>query len=57
MDSKLYCRSFELWLQDTNIDLYSTCNEEKSIILRPFIKTLYKHVTSIWFLYLKMCTS
>ena len=43
--------SFKKWLQDNNIKLYSTNNEEKSVIVERFIRTLknkiYKYMTSV----------
>ena len=39
------------WLQDNNIEIYSTHNEGKSVVSERFIKTLktkiYKYMTSI----------
>ena len=39
------------WLQDNNIEMYSTHNEGKSVIAERFIRTLktkiYKYMTSI----------
>ena len=39
------------WLQDDNVEMYSTYNEGKSIAAEKFIRTLknkiYKHMTSI----------
>ena len=39
------------WLQDNNIEMYSTHNEGKSVVSERFIKTLktkiYKYMTSI----------
>ena len=43
--------SFEKWLQDNNIVMYSTNNEGKSIIAERFIRTLkneiYKYMTAV----------
>ena len=40
------------WLQDNNIEMYSTHNEGKSVIAERFIRTLktkiYKYMTSVW---------
>ena len=39
------------WLQDNNIEMYSTHNEGKSVVAERFIRTLknkiYKYMTSI----------
>ena len=49
--SKFYNNSFEKWLQDNDIVMYSTNNEGKSVIAERFIRTLknkiYKYMTSI----------
>ena len=49
--SEFYNISFKKWLQDNNIEMYSTNNEEKSVIAERFIRTLknkiYKYMTSI----------
>ena len=46
-----YNNSFKKWLQDNDIEMYSTNNEGKSVIAKIFIKTLknkiYKNMTSI----------
>ena len=50
-ESKFYNRSMKSWLQDNNIDIYSTHNKVKSVVAERFITTLknkiYKYVTSI----------
>ena len=42
---------FKKWLQDNDIEMYSTYNEGKSVIAERFIRTLknkiYKYMTSI----------
>ena len=49
--SEFYNTSFEKWLQDNNIKMYSTNNEGKSVIAERFIRTLnnkiYKYMTSV----------
>ena len=39
------------WFQDNDIEMYSTCNEGKSVVAERFIRTLknkiYKYMTSI----------
>ena len=49
--SKFYNRSVKSWLQDVDIEMYSTNNEGKSVVAKIFIITLpnkiYKHLTSL----------
>ena len=49
--SEFYNNSFKKWLKDNNIDMYSTHNEEKSVLAERFVKTLKtkinKYMTSI----------
>ena len=49
--SEFYNASFEKWLQDNDIVMYSTHNEGQSVVAERFIRTLkskiYKHMTSI----------
>ena len=49
--SEFYNISFKKWLKDNDIEMYSTNNEEKSVIAERFIRTLknkiYKYMTSI----------
>ena len=49
--SEFYNRSMESWLQDNDIEMSSTYNEEKSVVAERFIRTsknkIYKHMTSI----------
>ena len=49
--SEFYNRSMKSWLQDNNINIYSTNNEGKSVAAETFITTLknkiYKHINSI----------
>ena len=49
--SEFYNASFQKWLQDNDIVMYSTHNEEKSVVAERFIRTLiskiYKYMTSI----------
>ena len=48
---EFYNNSFKKWLQDSNIAMYSTYNERKSVIAERFIRTIknkiYKYMTSI----------
>ena len=48
--SEFYDASFKKWFQDNDIVMYSTHNEEKSVVAERFIGTLkknYKYMTSI----------
>ena len=49
--SQFYNRPIKSWLQDNDIEMYSTHNEEKSIIAERFIRPLknkiYKYMTSV----------
>ena len=49
--NEFYNRSVKLWLIDNNIVMYSTHNEEKSVVAERLIRTLknkiYKYMTSI----------
>ena len=35
--SDFYNKSFKIWLEDNGIELYSTYNEEKSVVAERFI--------------------
>ena len=49
--SEFYNNVFKKWLKDNDISMYSTYNEEKSVVAERFIRTLknkiYKHMKSI----------
>ena len=49
--SEFHNRSMETWLQDNDIEIYSTQSEGKSVAAERFIRTLknkiYKYITSI----------
>ena len=49
--SEFYNSSFEKWLKDNDIEMYSIHNEGKSVVFEKFIKTLktkiYKYMTSV----------
>ena len=49
--SEFYNKFLKKWLKDNNIEMYSTHNEEKSVVAERFIRTLknkiYKHMTTI----------
>ena len=37
LSSDFYNKSFKIWLEDNGIELYSTYNEEKSVVAERFI--------------------
>ena len=49
--SEFYNSSFKKWLKESDIEMYSTNNEGKSVITERFIRTLknkiYEYMTSI----------
>ena len=49
--SDFYNNSFIKWLKDNDIEMYSTCNQGKSVVAERFIRTLknknYKYMTSV----------
>ena len=49
--SKFYNNSFKKWLKGNDIEMYSTHNEEKSVVAERLIRTLktkiYKHMIAI----------
>ena len=49
--SESYNRSMKSWLENNDIEMYSTHNEGKSVVAERFIRTIknksYKHMTSI----------
>ena len=49
--SQFYNRPIKSWLQDNDIEMYSTHNEEKSIIagrfIRPLKNKIYKYMISV----------
>ena len=49
--SESYNTHFKKWLKDSNIEMYSTHNEGKSVVVERFIRTLknkiYKHMSAI----------
>ena len=48
---EFYNKSFKDFLKRKNIEIYSTCNEGKSVVAERFIRTLknkiFKHKTAI----------
>ena len=53
--SKFYNRSMKSWLQDNDIEIYSTQYEDKSVVTEKIVKTLKIKLTTIWLQYQKMC--
>ena len=52
--------SFKNWLKDSDIEMYSTHNERKSVFTERFIRTLKTKIyksTNTWLQYQKMCIS
>ena len=49
--SEFYNRSMKSWLEENNVEMYSTHNEGKSVVAERFIRTLknkiYKYMTSV----------
>ena len=49
--SKFYNGSINPWLEKTDIEMYSTCHEGKSVVAERFVRTLknkmYKYMTSV----------
>ena len=49
--SQLYNRSMQSWLQDNNIEMYSTQSKGKSVVAERFIRIfknkIYKHMTTV----------
>ena len=39
-NSSFYHRSMKLWLQDNNIEIFSSLNERKSVATKRFVRTL-----------------
>ena len=50
-DSEFYNKSFKDFLKINNIEMYSTCNEGKFVVVERFIRTLknkiFKHMAAI----------
>ena len=53
--SEFYNRSMKSWLQDNDIKMYSTYNQEKSVVVERFIRTLKNKIYK--YIYMKMCIS
>ena len=46
-DREFYNRSMKSWLQENDVEMYSTHNEGKSVVAKGFIKTLKNKVFNI----------
>ena len=55
--SELYSSSMKSWLQDYDIEMYSTHNEGKSVVAQRFIRTLKNKITKYMTSISKMCIS
>ena len=55
--SELYSSSMKSWLQDYDIEMYSTHNEGKSVVAKRFIRTLKNKITKYMTSISKMCIS
>ena len=48
---KRTCRPMKSWLQDNDMEIYSTYNEGKTVVAKRFFRTLkkknYKYMTSV----------
>ena len=57
--SEFYNNYFKKFLKINNIEIYSTCNERKSIVAERYIRTLknkiFKHMTAISKMFTLMC--
>ena len=42
--SEFYNRLMSSWLQDNDIEMYLTCNEETSILIKRFFRTLLNKI-------------
>ena len=49
-----YNRSMKLWLEKNDIEIYSTHNEGKSVLLKDLLEPWQKKFINIW-LYIKKC--
>ena len=53
--SEFYNTYFKKWLKDSNIEMYSTHNEGKSVVAERFTRTLQnKHMTDHSKMYISM---
>ena len=57
--SEFYNKSFKDFLKMNNIEMYSTYNDEKSVVAETFIRTLkrniFKHMTAFQKKFILMC--
>ena len=47
-ESKFYNSSMKSWLQDSDIEKYSTYNKEKSVVTKTFIRTLKEQTLQLY---------
>ena len=56
---EFYNNSSKRFLKINNIEMYSTCNEGKSVVAEKFIRTLekniFKHMTAVSKMFILMC--
>ena len=53
--SEFYNRSMNLWLEKNDIEMYSTNNEGKSVVVERFIRTLKNKIYKYMIQYQRMC--
>ena len=53
-DRESYKRSMKLWLEKNDIEMYSTHNEGKSLLLKDLLEPWQITFINIWF-YIKKC--
>ena len=53
--SNFYKRSIKLWLQDIDIEIYSTHNEGKSLVTKIIVRTLKEKNPQIYDFHVKKC--
>ena len=57
---EFYNNSFKRFLKINNIEMYSTCNEGKSVVakslfIRTLINNIFKHMTAVSKMFILMC--
>ena len=53
--TEFYNRSMKSFLQNNDVEMYSTHNEGKSVIAKRFIRILKIEFINVWFQYQKIC--
>ena len=56
-ESKFYNSSMKSWLQDSDIEKYSTYNKGKSVVTKTFIRTLKEQTLQIYGLNIWKCAN